>query len=241
MTTAKTIDYFDPRTPGFYERPGMLTPAQIARILKPVAADRIETKQRLSYVPQQEIRAELTRTFGAGNWDSQVESQELLYEFQQAGSGDNASKMYWIIAYKVSIRLNIRDYWGRPVASFVEYHVEENAPQPNRGEAHVLALTSAASYALRRAAIGIGDNMGLHLYNKGSHEALIKGTLQQRGDANSPFALAQTEPKNPTPAATPQSNGAVMGDGDAPVADPAAAAGAQSTLASGFAHPDARA
>lgn len=150
------------------------TEKQVQRCLTPVLPSRIEERQGQSYVPQQEIRAELTRTFGVGNWDSAIHDVTLIYEDSEA----RGEKTYWRVCYRVACTLRIRDYQGYQVAEFTEYHAEECAPQPNRGEAHALALTSCESYALRRAAIGIGDNMGLHLYAKGSLAPLIRGTLQ---------------------------------------------------------------
>lgn len=152
---------------------GKLTRNQIQRLLTPVRADRILKQQGLSYVPQHEVRAELTRTFGPGNWDSAIHDVALLYEDSYEKNG----KTYWKVCYSAACTLRVRDYDGNPIAEFTEYHAEENAPQPSRGEAHAMALTSVSSYALRRAAIGLGDNMGLHLYNKGSLEGLINGSL----------------------------------------------------------------
>lgn len=160
-----------------------LSKAQIARLTKAIDPNHVDKKQKLSYMAQHEVRAELTRIFGYGNWDSQVESMDLLYEtelvkgmpqYPQSGSG----RPYYVVCYRASVRLNIRDYDGNPVATFVEYHAEENAPLPNRGEAHAMAITSVESYALRRAAIGLGDRLGLGLYNDGKITPLVKGTLQ---------------------------------------------------------------
>jgi hypothetical protein len=55
--------------------------------------------------------------------------------------------------------------------------VSGNAPQPDRAEAHALALTSAVSTGLKRAAINLGDQFGLSLYERGSRAAIVKGTL----------------------------------------------------------------
>jgi len=151
---------------------GSLTGEQVSRLLTPVRGDRIEKKQGMSYVPQQEVRAELIRVFGPGRWDSTVHDVALLYE------GQNDQKR-WVVCYRVACTLRVRDFNGDPIAEFTEYHIEENAPQPNRGEAHVLALTSAESYALRRAAIGLGDAFGLHLYDKGRVTPLVRGSLIQ--------------------------------------------------------------
>lgn len=171
-----------PRTTKDFDYP--LTYAQIDRLLQPVAANRLEGKNGLTYVPQQEVRAELTRVFGPGNWDSAVHDVTLLYdrELHQGDTGfpkNPKGDTYYIVGYRLACTLRVRAYDGREVATFTEYHAEENAPLPNRGEAHAFALTSAESYALRRAAIGLGDAFGLHLYAKGSTEPLIRWTLAQ--------------------------------------------------------------
>lgn len=161
-----------------------LTYAQIGRLLTPVNKARIEAKNGMSYVPQHEVRAELSRVFGPGNWDSQVHDVTLLYD-REVREGDPGfpknprSEVYYIVGYRAACTLNVRSYDGVPVASFTEYHAEENAPLPNRGEAHAMALTSVESYALRRAAIGLGDAFGLHLYAGGSSAPLVQWSYIQ--------------------------------------------------------------
>lgn len=183
---------------------GVLTKTQIARLLRPVRADRVEQKQGKAYVPQHEVRAELIRIFGPGNVDHTMHKPELLYEYEQEGSGfdaqgnmKNPGKQYWITCYQVGCTLRVRDYQGRPVAEFTEYHTEENSPLPNRGEAHAMAVTSAQSYALRRAAISLGDALGLHLYNGGSVAPLVGGTLQLQGDPDAPYYTPPQPPQAP--------------------------------------------
>ncbi len=176
-----------------------LSKAQIARLSKAIDPNHVEKKQGMSYMAQHEVRAELTRIFGYGNWDSQVEQMDLLYEtelnqgnpqYPNKGNG----RPYYVTCYRAAVRLTIRDYEGNVVASFVEYHAEENAPLPNRGEAHAMAITSVQSYALRRAAIGLGDRLGLGLYNEGKTLPLVKGTLQSI-DPESPQYVEKEEPK----------------------------------------------
>jgi hypothetical protein len=162
---------------------GQLTQAQILRLVTAIEPAHVENKRGMTYMAQHEVRAELTRVFGFGNWDTQVESMECLYEKQiQKGEEQYPTKgsapSYWVTCYKASVRLTIRDYQGREICSFLEYHAEENAPLPNRGEAHAMAITSVESYALRRAAIGLGDRLGLGLYAKGSTAPLVMRTLQ---------------------------------------------------------------
>jgi Rad52/22 family double-strand break repair protein len=160
-----------------------LTSGQIKRLLTPVRPDRVEKVRGQSYVPQFEIRAELSRVFGFGNWDSRIHDMTLIYEEPEERDG---GKVYWKVCYRAACTLTVRDYNGAPVSEFTEWHAEESAPQPSRGEAHALAVTSVESYALRRAAINLGDTFGLHLYRDGQAGPLIKGTLQT-SDPDSPM------------------------------------------------------
>lgn len=199
-----------------------LSAEQIRRTLNPVRQDRIESRKQsgrsLSYVPQHEVRAELTRTFGPGNWDSQVHDVTLLYENEVPKKDGNGTN--WVACYRAACTLNIRDYEGNHVASFTEYHAEENMPNPNRGEAHAMALTSVESYALRRAAIGLGDNFGLHLYNQGSTAPLVRGTLALTDPASpqhaehQQFLEAQQRPQ--APAQQPQAQPVAQEPAEAP-------------------------
>lgn len=174
-----------------------LTRAQIQRLMRGIDPGHVDKKQGLTYMAQHEVRAELTRIFGYGNWDSQVESMELLWE-SEGMSADGKKKMYRA-CYKAGVRLTIRDYWGNVICSFLEYHAEANSNLPDRGEAHAMAITSVESYALRRAAIGLGDRLGLGLYNNGEATPLVRGTLQLT-DKDSPLYVT-VEPKPGEPAA----------------------------------------
>ena len=159
-----------------------LTRAQIERLVRGIDPSHVDKKQRLSYMSQHEVRAELTRIFGYGNWDSQTIEMTKLWE----ESYDKDGKKYYRACYKAAVRLTIRDYWGQEVCSFVEYHAEANSGLPDRGEAEAMAITSVESYALRRAAIGLGDRLGLGLYENGETKPLVKGTLQLT-DPESPW------------------------------------------------------
>lgn len=203
---------------------GRLTQAQIQRLLRPVPEHRVEKKQGMSYVPQHEVRAELIRIFGPGNVDHTMHEPQFLYEDTYAKDG----KTYYKVAYMVGCTLRVRDYNGDPIAEFTEYHAEENAPQPNRGEAYAMAITSAQSYALRRAAISLGDALGLHLYEKGSTAPLVKGSLILQGDPDSPLSVDRKDEKANT--LRDMQEGVKVAE-----------AGSSSALAGGFAHPEGRA
>lgn len=233
--------------------PRGLTQAQIIALMNAVRQDLIESKRGMSYVPQQEIRAALIRIFGPGNADHTMHEPKLNYELRIAKGepgypANGKAPFYYVTSYTVGCTLRIRDYWGNPIADFTEYHSEANAPLPDRGEARAMAITSAQSYALRRAAISMGDAFGLHLYDKGNVNPIVQRTLAL-DDPQSPsyfdaqraqqeqaqrFADAQT-PQAPVsqPQGAPEHN-------DPNQIAPAAQAAAQSALAQGFNHPEGR-
>lgn len=159
-----------------------LTRAQVERLLRGIDPSHVESKRGLAYMAQHEVRAELTRIFGVGNWDTQVVSMERLWEDQY----DKDGKTYYRVCYACAVRLTIRDYWGNELCSFVEWHAEANSGLPDRGEAEAMAITSVESYALRRAAIGLGDRLGLGLYDGGEKKPLVKGSLMLT-DPDSPL------------------------------------------------------
>lgn len=188
---------------------GVLTQAQILMLVTSVDPNHVEDKRGMSYMAQYQVRAELTRIFGYGNWDTKVLDMSMLYErpirHGEEGFPANAKNKdltYWVVGYRAAVELNIRDYHGRPVCSFLEYHAEENAPLPNRGEAHAMAMTSVESYALRRAAIGLGDRFGLSLYKKGSKAALVQRTLQLDDPQSPQVFRQQSQPQTGQPQIT---------------------------------------
>lgn len=173
-----------------------LTRTQIQRLMRGIDPTHVDRKRGLAYMAQHEVRAELTRIFGYGNWDSQVEAMDRMWEESYEKDG----KTYYRICYRAAVRLTIRDYWGNTVCSFVEYHAEANSGLPDRGEAEAMAITSVESYALRRAALGLGDRLGLGLYNDGKIDPLVRGTLQMT-DEESPLYVPKVKAEGPSPSA----------------------------------------
>lgn len=79
-----------------------------------------------------------------------------------------------------------------------------------------MAVTSAQSYALRRAALNLGDNMGLHLYSGGSTAPLVMNTMAL-ADKDSPLHIdpavrpskaTESAPRASTPESVSEAQGA---------------------------------
>lgn len=147
----------------------MLTSKQHEILLQGINPSRIAQRKggggrSLSYLEAWDVKAHLIRVFGFGGWSWEVRTAELAFEQEHDGK--------WNVGYKVIGELIINDlkciYTEAAVGSAV---------LPQRGEAHDMAVKTAESDALKRAAINLGDQFGLSLYNNGSVQPVVKQTL----------------------------------------------------------------
>lgn len=153
----------------------MITSRQHEILLKGINGERIAQRKggggrSLSYLEAWDVKAHMNRIFGFLNWSSDVIESSLAFE-------EKNEKSQWEVAYKVTLRLSINssgDDWLR--TSYTECAVGF-ATLPSRGEAHDMAIKTAESDAFKRAAINLGDQFGLSLYNNGSTAPVVKQTL----------------------------------------------------------------
>ena len=146
-----------------------LTSEQHEVLLKDLSAARIAKRKggngkELSYLEAWDVKAHLIRIFGFGGWSWNVKTAELAFEEQKDGK--------WYIAYRVVGTLYIHclqcEYAEAAVGSSL---------QSSRGEAHDMAIKTAESDALKRAAINLGTQFGLSLYNNGDRRDVVRHTL----------------------------------------------------------------
>lgn len=149
----------------------MLNDRQHQQLLKPLAANRVAKRQQagrsLSYLEAWDVKAHLIRIFGFGGWSWNVVSADVAFE-------EKNEKGQWSVGYKVHGTLKIHDLG----CSYSEAAVG-SATLPQRGEAHDMAIKTAESDALKRAAINLGTQFGLSLYNDGSMNDVVKATLDR--------------------------------------------------------------
>lgn len=164
----------------------MLTPEQNDLLLKPIATGRVaRTDQGQSHLEVWDVRRWLNRIFGFGGWSENVVELVMLYE--QSKVEDEITR--WRAAYRATVHLTIHD----TDATYTEAAVGTNfgwLPDTKRDEAHDMAIKTAASQALKRCAINLGDQFGLSLYNNGSTQAVVGWTVPQ--------LLQRPKDKNPT-------------------------------------------
>ena len=145
-----------------------LTNEQYGQLLQPLNSSRIAKRKQagreLSYLEAWDVKAHLIRVFGFGGFSADVLSADIAYEEQ--------GEKNWSVGYKVVLRLVIH----ATGATYTEAAVG-SAQLPQRGEAHDMAVKTAESDALKRAAINLGTQFGLSLYDNGSRADVVGRTL----------------------------------------------------------------
>ena len=149
----------------------MLNKRQYEQLLKPLNPTRVAKRQQagrnLSYLEAWDVKAHLIRIFGFGGWSWNVTTADVAFE-------DQNDKGQWQVGYKVIGTLLIHSL----KCEYTEASIG-SASLPQRGEAHDMAVKTAESDALKRAAINLGTQFGLSLYDNGSLNDVVKATLDQ--------------------------------------------------------------
>jgi hypothetical protein len=160
------------------------TPTQVEQLLKPINQRRVlRDGKGHSHVSQQDVTAHLIRMLGFGGFDVDVSGPHLVFESERLKpTGEPTGR--WDVCYRAMCRLTVKDPHGQEIAHY-EDGSTATAQNQTRGDAHDLAYKSAISLSKKRAAINLGDQFGLSLYNKGQLEALVMGTLvKPEGEAD---------------------------------------------------------
>lgn len=141
-----------------------LNEAQRQYLLSPIHRSRIGRDGKgHSHVEAWDIRRVLNGTFGFTGWSGDTLTMELIYEDTTGGK--------FAVAYRAQYRIIVGD------STYTEWAVGDCKNYPSRGDAHDMAIKTAESQAFKRAAMNLGDQFGLSLYDGGSLKQSIKATL----------------------------------------------------------------
>lgn len=153
-----------------------LSDEQIVKLLDQINPKRVSQRDGLSYVEAYEIRAHLTRIFGFAGWSADTQRMELLFEDEKMD--ERKKRPGWHVGYRAQVRLAVfAPRGGQCLATYTEWATGKASNQPDRGDAHDLALKSAESQALKRCAVNLGDSYGLSLYSGGKVSRIVGRTL----------------------------------------------------------------
>jgi hypothetical protein len=149
-----------------------ITPEQHEWLMRPLQAHRVAARKvqnrSLSYLEAWDVRAHLIRIFGFGGFSVVADEAECVAHLSEQGQ----QKRNHLVSWKVRVTLSIPALG----AEYTEYAVG-SANLPDLGEAHDMAIKTAESDALKRAAINLGTQFGLSLYNDGSRSDVVRVVL----------------------------------------------------------------
>lgn len=160
---------------------GTLDDEQISALLLALKPHRVRTLDGNSYLPHFDVRAMLTRILGFGAWDD-IENHPV-HLIDERPRQLSTGKDGLTVAYKASRRLHVFNRSGQ----FVCMHDGTSIGTATMGvnswaDAHETAAKAAESEALKRAAINLGDQFGLGLYNDGSLDPLVRKLVHMPPD-----------------------------------------------------------
>lgn len=153
-----------------------LSEAQLTQLLRPINAQRVSKANGFEHVQGYDVRAHLIRIFGFARFDVEVLACHLVFE-SESESESKAGRAVWTVCYLARVQIKVRSAAGHRLASYSDVATGDATNQPSRADAHDMAAKTAATTALKRAAVNLGDQFGLSLYNKGSLAPLVRGTL----------------------------------------------------------------
>jgi recombination DNA repair RAD52 pathway protein len=144
---------------------------QLAAIFKPLNPSRVKTLKANGqrYLEGWDVIAHLNRIFGPLNWDKEVQDVQLIFEMEYSNK--------WTVCYRATVRLDVHDYENYCAKRSEDVATGTAINQPSRGDAHDLAIKTAVTDALKRAAKDLGNQFGLSLYNDGSTESVVSMSL----------------------------------------------------------------
>jgi recombination DNA repair RAD52 pathway protein len=184
-----------------------LTTTQVEALLRPIDQGRVLRTQGFNYLEQHDVRRWLTRIFGFARWSMAVNNVTLIDATERHNdAGELTGK--WDVIYRATVTLTVCAPDGEVLANYTDVATGDSQNTPLIG-AHDLALKSAVSGALKRAAVSLGDQFGLSLYWDGQEAFTTKVKRVAVGGQHTPEddtplptedePVTAAEPEHPAP------------------------------------------
>ena len=147
-----------------------LTAAQLRLLHRGLDPKRIgKDDKNFAHMQAWDIKRYLLRVFGFAGYDTENRELTLVREIETP----NGNRSKWTVVYRAQVRLTVKDVHGRELGHWDGEAAGVGNNLPNLGDSHDMAMKSATSQALKRAATNLGDQFGLSLYNDGSAEPVV--------------------------------------------------------------------
>lgn len=194
-----------PDTGGSLAGPASLTRAQLNALLAALDPARVRLDDNgAAHLPQWDVRRTLIEIFGPCGYSTKTLDTTLVAARTWV---DDEGVRQFAVTYRMLLKLTVKDRHGRKVGSW-EASAAGYSESTVEGAAHHVALTSAESLALKRAAINLGNQFGLGLYDGGSTAPVVRYDLTEEPDAD---ALLEEIATAPTHAAMKLISGRLVG------------------------------
>lgn len=145
-----------------------LTWHQQLALMSPLNPARVSKRDNMSYLEAWDVKASLIKVFGFGGFSSELVESEIL-DVREVPQRNNPSKVNQKVTAKAVVRLTIH----QTGAVYTEAAIA-GSMQPDITESMDMAIKSAESDALKRAAIFLGTQFGLSLYNAGRTSDIVQ-------------------------------------------------------------------
>lgn len=147
---------------------GYFTRQQVVALLRDIEQNRVHRTQNQDHLETWDVRATLTRIFGFDGWALEFpRPAEFLFEEPCEIGRDKrpGQKVAFIATARLTLFPVIRHEGTAVGASSMGTHV--------RDDCYDMAVKTAESQALKRAAMNMGTQFGLSLYNDGSRADVV--------------------------------------------------------------------
>jgi len=156
-----------------YYPPDYLTASQIDMLMWELHQARVMEHQGNSYLAAWDVRAMLIRVFGFARW-SELGTQPTTLVYEREITLSNG-KDGMAVAYQAHRRLIVCAPSGMELGIYDGSSVgEHRMPLTSLGDCHDNAVKTAESGALKRAAINLGTQFGLGLYDHGRTDEVVR-------------------------------------------------------------------
>lgn len=174
----------------------ILTDEQTQFLLSPIHPSRVSRDGKgFAHVEAFDVRRTLIRIFGYGGYSTDLQNVTLVSERENNGRHT--------VIYRATVLLTVRAADGTELGHWHGVAIGDAINQPSLADAHDLALKTADSQAFKRAAMNLGDQFGLSLYNKGAQfEPVVNRSLAHPAPgqpAAEPQPAVQEQPQPVTP------------------------------------------